>query len=457
MGDYDWEEFLYRLGKRGEPADFKAFLTEYTARTPSVEPDMWAAMYPMMAADDIGKTMLAAALQLPPAEAERTLEQIAGVLSRSQFRKRLNKELSIQQRQWHQNAVGVMNRTVIPATAALVAMFRTYIRGDYDLDRDPNDLFREANRVVEEDEDQALALVGEAGALALRGKELWERWSDDAKPPMDAWAMVLYGVVDGLSSREEVYPLGDIEEERAGWEHTLRALERRPSPAPDEEEEESEPPDLEYAGKLFDDVEPYLYTEIPPTAEELSRLPEPPEAYVDLLIHSVREWETWDLYELRTELLLKNMIAIMAELQVEEAVGPLIDIVAGTIGTDHFEVAEAASNALAIMGEPALRPLLDFIRYSDNDSARVELAVPLAEVGQGDLRAYDALVQFFEEVDWEVDEWGNGKANAAYALGILGDRRAVPLLEAALDDPMADEHARELITIALGDLGAEVG
>lgn len=452
MEEYRWEEFLRRLSKRGEPADFKAFLSEHTARTPSVEPEMWAAMYPMITADDVGKTMLAAALQLPAAEAERTLDQIAGVLPRARFRRRLSKELSSQQRQLHQGAVGVLRRTVMPGTAALVATFRAYIRGEYDLEQDPNSLVREANRLVERDQDRALELVGQAGALALRGKELWDRWSDDANPPLNNWTMVLLGVVDHFAQHEEVYPLRAIEDERSRWPDVLRALEERPKREP-EREEEDETAELAYAESLFDDLEPFLYTEVPPHAEELAVLPRAPEEYVDLIIHSVREWDGWDLSEPSTELLLTNMIAILGAFRAEEAVDPLIDVVARTINSEFFGMAEAASNALGMIGEPALEPMLDFVRYSDNDPARVELAVPLAGVGRGDPRTYAVLTEFFEEVAWAVDDWGNGKADVAYGLGMLGDERAVPLLEAALNDPAADDHDRELIEIALEDLG----
>ncbi|MFQ5854737.1 MAG: HEAT repeat domain-containing protein [Anaerolineae bacterium] len=456
MEEYRWEEFLRRLGKRGEPADFKAFMADHDARAPSIDPQMWAAMYPMIVADNVGKTMLAAALQLPAAEAERTLDQIAGVLPRARFRKRLNKELTRQQREWHQTAIRVIRHQVVLGTAALVATFRAYIRGDYDLGQDPNNLIREANRLVDQDPDRALELVGQAGALALRGKELWDRWSEEAKPPVASWTLVLYGVIDHFAHYEDIYPLAAIENERPRWADTLRALEGKPKPEADEEED-VETVGLEYLDSLFDDLEPFLYADGPPTAQELATLPRAPEEYVDFLIHSVRKWDTWDLSEPSTELLLTNMIAILGEFRAEEAVDAFIDIVANTIGDELFGMAEAASNALAIIGEPALGPMLDFVRYSDNDAARVELALPLAQVGRGDPQAYETLVQFFEEVDWEVDEWETGKANVAYALGQLGDQRAVQVLRAALSDPAADDYDRELIETALDDLGAQSG
>lgn len=450
--DLQWEEFLHRLSKRGEPADFKAFMSKY-ATDPSIDPEMWAAVYPMIAADDAGKTMLAAILQLPDVEAERTLDQIASVLPRANFRKRLNKELTRQQREWHQRAIRVIRYTVIPGTSGLVATFRAYIWGNYDLSQDPNELVREANQLVERDEERALELVGQAGALALRGKELWDRWSEDANPPVSEWLIVLNSFVDRLQHQPDIFPLGAIEDERPQWQAILQALEERPKR--DLEEEETEGVDLAYTESLFDDLAPFLYSEVPPRAEDLARLPEPPEEYADLLLHSVREWASWDFSDPTTEPLLTNMITIMGELRYEEAVDALIDVVAGTIDSELFEMAEAASNALGIIGEPARKLMLEFVQYSDNDSARVELALPLAEVGRGDPQTYEILVQLFEEIDWQVDEWGTGKADVAYALGVLGDQRAVPLLEAALTDPAADDFDRETIETALTDLGAE--
>lgn len=451
MDKYNWEEFLYQLGKRGEPADFKAFLSEY-GRHPSIEPEMLAAVYPMITASDIAKTMLAAALQLPPEEAKRTLDQIAGVVPSAAFRKRLNKELSRQQREWHQTVVHMFRYTVIPGTSALVATFRTYIRGDYDLAKDPNELIREAIRLVDEDRERALELIGEAGALALRGKELWARWPDEVDPPLHNWLLVLDGFVGHLREKPEVYPLGAIEDEREDWLETLRILEEKPEP---ELSEEAKARDPAYGGELFDELEPFLYGGRQIRAEEIAKLPKPPEEYADLVLHSVRAWDRWDYSEVGTEELLMNMMAILGELQYEAAVEPLLDVVAGTVDSELFDMADEATYALANIGEPALEPLLDFVRYSDDDLARVELAETLAKVGRDDPRTFEVLAQLFQEVPWYLGEWGMGKLDVAEAFATLGDQRAIPLLEAALKDPDADYHDKQMIETALYNLRAE--
>ncbi len=454
MDNYGWEEFLHRLGKRGEPADFKAFLSEFMPQAP-VDPEAWVAMYPMICGDDVAKTMLATALQLPPAEAKRTVSQIFDVLPRANFRKRLNKELSRQQRDWHQQAIGVIRFTVIPGTWALEATFRAYIQGDYDLEQDPNELIQEANGIVEEDEEQALALVGEAGALALRGKDVWDRWSEDGTSPLDSWSLVLNTFVDRLQSMSEIYPLGPIEEERSRWEEILRRLEEKPKPKPQDPEEETV--DLEYGGQLFDELAPFLYAERPIRADLLAELPQPVEDYAELVVHSVRNWDTWDFSEPGTEDLLINMIAILGEVRYEDAIHDLVDVVAGTADSDLFAMAQEATLALSKIGEPALDQVLKFVEYSSKDAARVELAHTLAEIGADDARTFDVLSKLFEEVPWELelDEWRIGKADVAEALAVLGDERAIPLLEAALADPAAAESDREVIREALEDLGVE--
>lgn len=456
MDEHRWETFLQRLARRGEPADFKEFMTEHTARTPSVDLEMWASVYPLIIVDDVARTMLAVTLQLPASEAERTLEQIAGVLPRANFKRRLAKTLSRELRRLHQQAVRVIRHTVIPGTSALIATFRAYIRGDYDLEEDPNVLVREANRLVAQDPDRALELVGRAGALALRGKELWDRWSEDATPPMNHWMLVLNTFVDHLQHKPNIFPMDAIENERSRWPEVLQALEAGPE-LESTEEPEREAPGLAYVNRLLDDLDPFLYGEQPITAKTLASLPNPPEEYIDVLIHSVQSWDDWDFSEPETQEFIANMVAVLGELQAEEVVEPCIDIVARATDMKLYELVEAAINALATIGKPALKPILDFVQYSDNNVARVDLAGILPQIGRDDPRTYKVLAQLFEEVRWVENELGAGKAEVAETLGELGDERPIPLLLAALNDPAASEEDREVIAKVLEELGAQSG
>lgn len=460
MEEYHWQMFLRRLSRRGEPADFKEFIGELAA-TSAVDPEIVAGVYPMVIADDIAKTMLAVSLQLPAAEAERTLQQIADTAARAQFKKGLRKVLSPRERDWHRRVVGIIRNTVIPGTAALAAMFRAYIRGDYDLEQDPNRLVWEASQMVRPGRhrpsigrrrrpgsslEPALALVGQAGALALRGKPLWDRWADEANPPVDAWMLVMNGAIEHFAFNRDIFPLEAIEDARPRWREILEPLSRK---LPITEGEPVTRVTREYVEGLFDDLEPFLEGEEVPTPEVLAQLPKPREDYIDLLWRNITQWDEWDVEEPDVVFFLSNMIVLLGLFRAEKAINPLIDVVAGTAGTDAVEMAEEAVNALALIGEPAREAVLNFLQYSQNDRARAELAPAAPDVAVDDPRTFPILAQLFQEIDWE-----DGKASVVYALATLGDMQAVPLLKAALEEPGLDPWYAAELQEALDDLEA---
>jgi dsRNA-specific ribonuclease len=90
MQRYEWREVLDRLRSRGIPSDFKAFMDQIKDK-PEIDAEVWAAMYGAVMVDDIGKTMLAAAMQLPLEEAERALDEITRALRRSDFKEGLRR------------------------------------------------------------------------------------------------------------------------------------------------------------------------------------------------------------------------------------------------------------------------------------------------------------------------------------------------------------------------------
>jgi HEAT repeat protein len=90
-----------------------------------------------------------------------------------------------------------------------------------------------------------------------------------------------------------------------------------------------------------------------------------------------------------------------------------------------------------------LRELLQQLK-DKNAVVRREAAWALGRLG--DQRAVPALMQALKDKDWKVRKY------AAWALGELGDRRAVPALSQALEDILF-WPVREAVAMALGKLG----
>jgi len=149
--------------------------------------------------------------------------------------------------------------------------------------------------------------------------------------------------------------------------------------------------------------------------------------------------------------------------------------IATAMTIEHAEVAEAAAEALARKGDPALvaQALLD--RLSDDSflqrlplslagsyfapsradleyarkvfagEARVRAAAARALLARGDRRGLDLLLA-------RVGQGGDAAAAAARVLGLLGDRRAVETLTRARDEAR-DPNLRSALVEALRDLG----
>jgi len=126
----------------------------------------------------------------------------------------------------------------------------------------------------------------------------------------------------------------------------------------------------------------------------------------------------------------------------------LIDIVANT-DSDAI-IYSSAVYALKKMGQPMREQILTFMRYSWDLETKLALAESL-EVGGPDERVYQALVEVWREATWE-----DGKCLLAYGLAQAGGEQAIPLLEAALEDPelgtMLDYNE---VAYALSELGVE--
>ena len=395
---------------------------------------------------------LFAALQLPPGQVPAALAEIRETLTNLDFNKE-RKRLKRGERRYYDAFVQFAAPVFADVGEAMEALFNCYVAGDYDPETDPNALIAEALEIaeVENDLERARRLITQAGAIALHRYPLWWRWRAEAYGPAESWLVTIVNLVEGYTGG--VTPLGPLEEARAGAERNVQ--------------------------KALETVQEHGLGELADTSTKLSTSvssPSPVDDLIEELIEQGEERFTSEQLELcrahRKEAIpalvdLANdeylqmedvpgegyapihAVELLGELKAVQAVPTLIDIVADS---DSEEIIfGTAIHALEEIGPPALEEALTFMRYSWDVEAKTSLAEVIGEIGQRDERAYQTLVAVWEEAAWE-----EGKCLLAYPLALTGGEQAIPLLEAALEDPDLD-HPLDYneIADALEVLGVE--
>ena len=144
---------------------------------------------------------------------------------------------------------------------------------------------------------------------------------------------------------------------------------------------------------------------------------------------------------------------VQAKLVRERAVGPLIEALKGD---QYFRRLNSAcvgiGQALVEIGtEHAVEELINLLKYENTRAngsqlqVRTVAAYALGKIGN--LRAVEPLIEALKDDDWNV------RVSSARALGIIGDERAVePLNEALKDD---EKSVRESVSIALKEFGED--
>jgi HEAT repeat protein len=144
-----------------------------------------------------------------------------------------------------------------------------------------------------------------------------------------------------------------------------------------------------------------------------------------------------------------HAVEMLGQLKAVEVAPLLIDIVAETEAFDALY--NEALLALEEMGTPALHALLNTMRSSQDMALKTGLAPTLGEVGQGSEEAYQALLDLYQ-----ATTWGERRGLVVVGLGVLGDERAVPLLQEVLKDPELSLSDGVEVISALEELGVEV-
>ena len=322
--------------------------------------------------------------------------------------------------------------------SAFLMAFDHYLRDDYDLRHAVDVLVSQAQVLVEQDPQRALELVGEVGALMLRGQFLRARWLSVVPPRLQLWLTGLRNMAGHLAATAQSFPWAAAQDQRRRVQAPrvvdLQAFRRRRMMA------------LE-AWRLFDTPRPRdaldglveRIFEGPHGVDEatVSALAAMGEQPVPLLLGIARAAHLVDP-QTGNPGAVCAAIRVLCRLRRHEVVPRLIELV--TDPQTPEEVAVEARHGLEGLGALAVDGVSDYLRRVATPRGGPALARVLARLPRSE-KTFRALVDLFQRVRWE-----DGKLAVATALAEYGDGRAVAVLEQALRDPQlpTPDHRRAL-------------
>jgi HEAT repeat protein len=320
----------------------------------------------------------------------------------------------------------------------LMAMLYAYTEGEYSLDDDPNALLSRAWDILDEDEDKALSLLGQAGALALQGKPLWPLWHHELEEPLRDWAIAALDLVTSLREDGQ-WPLAEFSEEHARHQ----AAPEEVPPATPRTEAAVTPPETESRIQRLYEGEQAL------TPDLVEQFLAQRETVVPALRRLLHAWTLYDIEGPGEGWVPIHAVRLLGELEAEEAVDDLMEVLAESRQDEIIR--QTTLEALEKIGPAALPAALGFLRWSQRTGLQGEMAGLIGLLGREDERAYPALRTFYEQTDWD-----GARTLAVSALALLGDQRAIPLLRFALNERDLQPSDIATLATALGELGVNI-
>jgi hypothetical protein len=438
----DWQSFLNSIEEQVKP---QRVAEQLTAMAQLAEGDEEAAILATVATTmtmAVEPAGLAAAYVLPPENPSAALKMVADRLSHLDFESGMN-ELPKKERKRVAKFIAAARPLYGELGQMMQAVLGAYARNEYDLNANPNDLILAAERALPQDLSAALSLVGRAGAMGLRGKRWWWRWDQELAAPLTKWITLAGNLVDDLTLGGE--PFGPIEQERATW-HAFDAEEAQDEPVDDSvlAEVEKELQATDEVDELID----RLYEGEHALTDDLEKaFAARRDEAIPLLMEVAEDEELWREESPGQGWVSIHAVELLGKLRAQEAVPTLIDIIAASESADIIQ--SQAMFALEKIGSPAAPAVLDTIHYTRDRDLKANLAPILGKVGRGRADTFDTLAALFKELKW--DEF---RIFAVMGMADLGDRRAIPILEQALNDPELSEMDRREVIGVLEEFGA---
>jgi len=414
---------------------------------------------------------LLAALALSPQEATAALAEIHAAIRQLTFLEA--DQLSQEWREIYTSLTRWGHNTLLETAEMMELVLGCYVNRAYDPQQNPNELIRQAVELTtvyfEYDDEsellhpdaealaQARQWIAQAGAIVLHGdsgKPLWRRWSKEVfgaiREPLVTTIFLLKDY-----TRAGVAPLGAPETAHARLPELVASYQDILEPHPRLPDFMLSPPQ--------DTISPQVRVTIGQMIEELIELedqPYPPEllslcqahraeAIPALIALATDEYYQWTDAPGGGYAPIRA-VELLGKLQATEAIPALIDVIAGS-AYDAI-IYDTAIRALEQIGPPVVDPVLDFIRYSRDIQTKIAVADVILETATApDDTIFAILAQLWEEADWE-----DGKCLLAYPLTQFNAEKAIPLLQAALEDPEMNEMLDyNEVAIALNGLGIE--
>jgi HEAT repeat protein len=307
-----------------------------------------------------------------------------------------------------------------------------YLDKDYDIAADPDQLLSTA-REFSPDDERLRQLFGQAGALVLHSRSVWPRWPAETDQPLSGW---LEGLIE---FRRPLERIGQI---------PLRLFS---DPRPEElsgmlmealvEEEVPPPAVAELLDTIFEQGQDFL------SPAQRRRFAHQRTAIIPHLIRIVEDERYWYDEEPGEGWAPILAVRLLGELKANQAADTLVSVVAESAPDDI--VYDAALFGLMGIGPSAIPAVQAYLRYGRDVETKTALAEVLGRVGRRSPDTFDLLRQVWEDADWSQN-----RRTVALAFGDLRDRRAIPLLQAVLEDRAADVLDQSYVYWALRQLGA---
>ncbi|MCL5998589.1 MAG: hypothetical protein M1546_21410 [Chloroflexi bacterium] len=409
----------------------------------------WSAVYVILLQSALANAMLLACLQLPQDEAEAAIADIARGSRGSRFGKPPSDIRRAMRELYHESTRRIM-RDLPTITDLFESVFLHYLHGEYDVNVDANLMIRDALSLsAARNRDGALAQLGRAGATALRGGRLWSGWTGEGTPEFRHWALSLTTMLENL---RPVLPLDEIAAERSRAEERSTAL---ASESPhrqktlDDAGELDEQLQLEQqATALVSDWLALTEREAPLSDDEIQQMGDRYEQFASLAARTLAMRQTMP-EDLDGEGVTRLAVIVLGMLRYTKGhvLDMLIELIAKQDELEDDEIVHNAIWALQQMGDAAIQPAFDFVRYSSLEDARTDMLQVLAVVGRNSDQVFNYLVQQFSETPW-----ASGKARYALPLSLTHDARAVPVIVGALRGPEVTESDAWTLLDALQEL-----